>query len=1225
MVTRPIELFFSYAHEDKNLRARIDKHLSMLVQEGLIAQWYDEEIMPGSVWNDEIRKHLEQSQIILLLVSADFLASKYIWDVEIKEALKRHEAGTARVLPIILHPCDWESAPFAEIQVLPAGAKAVTLWTNRNAAFTSIAKGIRKVVNELHGTDEPKPKETTRRKSQTGGGEVGGDAMAKTPTTINDAFLRRAIKQYSDDLKRYQESGNYEQNLRAAFQNLLDGLSKHVGWLYASEVTVDKNRYDGVILDEFKIRRGYWEAKGPGTNLEDEIRKKIARKYPLTNIIFEDSQTAILYQNKRRVPFNFDLSKPNDVSDLLRQFFTYVEPDIAQFEEAVEEFKERIPEHAQALLNIIKEEHKLNRKFQTSFATFAEICRSSLDPKMSDANIDEMLVQHLLTERLFRTVFNNSDFVRRNVIAAEIEKVIDALASRSFNRNDFLQILDRFYVAIEKAAKGRDSWSERQDFLNTVYERFFQGFSVKQADTFGIVYTPQEIVDFMVESVDEVLKKEFGKSIETPGVKILDPATGTGNFIVNIINRIDDFYLEKKYKEDLFCNEIMLLPYYISSLNIEHEYYARMGQYESFEGICFADTLELTEGQQLSLFVEENTERVQHEKDADIMVVMGNPPYNMGQKNENDNNKNRPYPTVDKRINETYVKSSNAKLNNKLYDAYVRFFRWATDRLRGPGIVCLVSNNSFIDQFAFDGMRKRLMDEFDIVYHLDLHGNIRKNPKLSGTTHNIFGIQVGVGITIAIKLPNSLEKKTYYYRVPEFATGKEKFAFLEEKKNISNLDWLELQPDSNYTWITDGLHTEFKSFLPIGTTETKDAKGLYEDSVFRLYSLGVATNRDDWAYDFDKLKLDEKMRRFILNYNGEVFRWSQENIPSNILINREETLKYVSNFVNSNPGFVKWTDRLKEALYKKLMLKFDPEEIRRAAYRPFCTKFLYFDPLLNQRRYQQYLIFPTPSVENVVIWIKTGSEWPMFALMTDAIPDLLPQGGSQCFPFYTYSKDGSNRQENITDWALKQFQEKYSSQITKWDVFHYVYGMLHHPQYRVLYKENLKRDLPHVPLLLKQEDFEACVSVGKQLMDIHINYEQAEEYPLKHRSDKTIPYNQRLRVEKMRLSGDKTYLLFSKGLTLEGIPQACFEYRLGNRSALEWVIDQYQVSTDKRSGIESDPNRLDDPEYILRLVKQVITVSVKTVELVKELAEAVTSEDWLGAQIAVSEEVSLSD
>ena len=1050
-----------------------------------------------------------------------------------------------------------------------------------------------------------------------------------TPTlsaTIGTSALKPAINRYYKGLEEFKGRADYELALRSAFQNLLADTARMVSWTLIPEQTIEGNiRPDGVLRDRFNLKRGFWEAKGPKSDLEKEIQKKIANGYPLINTVFENTKRAVLYQNKRRAA-EYDLQNFNDVSYLLRDFFAYTEPDIATFESAVQEFKESIPELAGALLAIIEKEHQYNKKFITTFATFADLCRSSLNPQISIASINEMLVQHLLTKRLFRTVFGNSEFINRNVIAAEIERVITALTSRVFNPDDFLKNLDRFYVAIEGAAKGIESWSERQGFLNTVYESFFQGFSVKQADTHGIVYTPQEIVDFMVESVDEVLKSEFGKSIETPGVKILDPATGTGNFIVNIIRRIEDeFNLEKKYKNDLFCNEIMLLPYYISSLNIEHEYYAKMGQYEPFEGICFADTLELAEGQQLSLFVEENTERVQHEKDADVMVVIGNPPYNMGQKSENDNSRNRTHPAIDKRINGTYVKDSKATLNNKLYDVYVKFIRWASDRLKGPGVVCLVTNNSFIDQVAFDGMRRRLLDEFDKIYHLDLHGNVRKNPKLSGSTHNVFGIQVGVGITIAVRTSNPAEKKLYYHRVPEQWTRKEKLSFLKEKENISNIEWLELLPNSDAAWITEGLQPEFKSFIPIGTKETKFAKGLHTDAAFHLYTLGVVTSRDEWVYDFDSLKLSEKIQHLIRNYNSEVFRWSQEDISPSVLNQRVEALKYIDGFVNNSPAFLKWTDRLKEALYSRRFLTFEAKKIRLSLPRPFCKQFLYFDHLLNQRRYQQHLIFPTmeSELENIAICLTVlGSEKPFMVLATNFIPDLHLVGagaGAQCFAFYRYSEDGTNRHENITDWAFKQFQEKYGSEVSKWDIFHYVYGMLHHPQYRDLYKENLKRALPHIPLVINQEGFEACVSVGKQLMDLHVNYEQVEEYPLKSVSNKEIPFLQRLRVEKMKLLPNKASLVVNNGLTIEGIPQECFDYRLGNRSALEWIIDQYQVSTDKRSGIESDPNCLDDPQYIIRLVKQVVTVSIKTVELVKELTEAVTAEDWLGESVDMSE------
>jgi predicted helicase len=538
---------------------------------------------------------------------------------------------------------------------------------------------------------------------------------------------------------------------------------------------------------------------------------------------------------------------------------------------AVQEFKERVPELARALLAIIEREYKLNKKFIDAFNAFTELCRQSLDPKIGTDVINEMLVQHLLTERLFGTVFDNPDFIHRNVIAAEIEKVIDALTSQSFSRHNFLKSLDRFYVAIEGAGRSIDGWLERQHFLDTVYERFFQGYSVKRADTYGIVYTPQEIVDFMCASVDEVLQTEFGTSIAEPGVQIIDPCVGTGSYIVNLPHRIPNHRLKYKYEHDFFCNEIMLLAYYIASLNIEHEYYSRVGEYQPFEGICFTDTLELAESKQMSMFVEENTERIQREKEAQIMVVIGNPPYNAKQMNENDNNKNRRYPVIDQHIRETYVKDSRATLNNVLYDAYVRFFRWATDRLQGrDGIVCYVSNNSFVDQIAFAGMRKHLLQDFTQIYHIDLHGNVRKNPKLSGTTHNVFGIQIGVGITIAVRNSQMSTRTLNYHRVPENWRKTEKLNFLAEKRSLTGIAWTQLQPDENYTWLTEGLHEEFATFLPIGTREAKQMPKQDSGTIFKMYYPGVATGRDDIVYGFNSQSLLERIEKSVENYNAEV-------------------------------------------------------------------------------------------------------------------------------------------------------------------------------------------------------------------------------------------------------------------------------------------------------------------------------------------------------------------
>lgn len=1049
--------------------------------------------------------------------------------------------------------------------------------------------------------------------------------IISTPSELTPTVLNKAIGRYYKELRDYAAQADHELALRPAFQNLLAEMARKINLTLVHEMTIrGRIRPDGVLCDAFHIQRGYWEAKGPRGNLEEEIRQKIKDGYPLDNALFENTRKAVLYQAGQR--YDFDLHVQADAIALLKRFLTYQKPDIANFEQAVVEFQGQIPNIAKRLLELINEEQQRNARFIATFSAFHDLCRTTLNPKISADEIKEMLVQHLLTERLFRTVFDNPDFVSKNAIAAEIEKVIAALTSRSFNRSAFMRSLDPFYGAIEAAARGIETWSERQQFLNTVYERFFQGFAVQKADTLGIVYTPQEIVEFMVASVDEVLRREFGQSqgLATPGVKILDPCVGTGNFIVNIIKHIASSSrssLREKYAHDLFCNEISLLPYYIASMNIEHEYNATMGEYVPFEGVCFVDTLELAESQQLPLWVvEENTERIKLEKEADIMVVIGNPPYNAWQKSENDNNRNRRYPVIDSHIRDTYVKDSKATLNNSAYDPYVKFFRWASDRLQGrDGIVCYVSNNSFVDQLAFDGMRKNLLQDFTYLYHIDFHGNVRKNPKLSGSTHNVFGIQVGVGITIAVRTSQPSKKTIYYHRVPESWTKTEKLAFLDATKSANKVDWQELYPDTKHTWLTEGLHIEFDShtFLPLGTKDAKAGRFALDKAIFKLYSLGVATNRDEWVYDFNALNLTEKMKAFSQNYNSEVFRVGQEKTDPAFPKSKEAQITYINRFVNNKPAFLKWTDRLKEALLKGQTLKYDTGQVRYALYRPFCKEHLYFDALLNQRRYQQYLIFPVQEneKENIAICLTgLGAEKPFLTLATNIICDyhLVGAGANtQCFPYYTYAEDGSNRRENITDWALGQFQARYGDDVSKWDIFHYVYAMLHHPGYRERYAENLKRDLPHIPLLARVEAYQAAARIGRALMDLHVNYEQQEPYPLTPQEDPSVPFGQLFIVEKMKLTPDRTAVIVNKGLTLAGIPEACFRYRLGNRSALEWVIDQYQASKDARSGITSNPNRVDDPEYIVRLVKQVTTVSVRTVALVDELALAVTQEDWL--------------
>ena len=1021
-------------------------------------------------------------------------------------------------------------------------------------------------------------------------------------TTLNLKPTHKPIKDYYDVLNQFDQLGfTHETAVRSAFQSLLQHCGRDFNWTLVPEHSMSplirgarggkNNRIvvDGALIDDFNLIHGYWEAKDIHDNLPIQVQRKFEAGYPRDNILFQTPKRAILWQNDQPV-LDTDLTDATQLIETLQTFFSHRPQAYVEWETAVAQFKDKVPALGQGLAELIEKERGTNRQFATAFRAFHEKCCQSINPNLSEAAVEEMLIQHLLTERLFRTVFDNPDFTRRNVIANEIEKVIDALTSHSFSRDGFLHSLDRFYIAIEDTARTISDFSQKQGFLNTVYEQFFQGFSVKVADTHGVVYTPQPIVDFMVRSVEEILHSEFNRSLSDSGVHIIDPFVGTGNFIVRIMREIQKTALEDKYQSELHCNEVMLLPYYIAAMNIEHEFFEATGGYQPFEGVCLVDTFELAEDRQLPLFALENTRRVEDQKKAPMFVIIGNPPYNMGQVNENDNNKNRKYETMDARVKDTYSQDSKATTKNKLSDPYVKAIRWASDRIEDEGVVAFVTNNSFLDGVAFDGMRKHLADDFNAIYILDLGGNVRKNPKLSGATHNVFGIQVGVSINFFLKSRDNANSQTeiFYACVDEFWRKEDKYRHLNSKKHYQNIEWKPITPDQRYTWLTEGLHAEFETFIPIGSKVAKAAKDEDGKAIFSLYSLGVATSRDILAYSFDLKLLQERVHTFIEIYNSTVDRRKRHdpNAP-------------IESFIDTDDPRIKWSHRVKESLKNLELSSYEDSHFRTALYRPFSQKYLYFDHFWNERRYQQHRIFPTlhSGTENRVIWLKVGQEWPMFALMINKIPDLLPQGGSQCFPFYTYNENGNNRRENITDWALEQFRSHYRDEaITKWDIFHYTYALLHHPAYRERYQANLKRDLPHLPYA---PDFRRFAKAGGRLGEIHVGYEDVDEYPVKKIETPGKPLD--WRVEKMRLSKDKTGIKYNDFLTLDGIPAKVFDYRLGNRSALEWVIDQYRVKTDKRSGIVNDPNREDDPQYIVRLIGKVITVSLETVEIVEGL------------------------
>ena len=1063
-------------------------------------------------------------------------------------------------------------------------------------------------------------------------------------------MLAADSKPVRDYHKRLAELGAHpdaahEGAVRGAFAALLQAASG-VTWTLIEEHTTKGSsgktiRYDGLVRDSFGVTLGHWEAKDTGDDLDREVQAKIARGYSLQNILFQAPDRALLYQDGA-LALDADLTEPQPLADALAMFFGYREPEIERFHEAVAAFKGRIPTLAAGLLSKIEAARKDDAAFRQRFEAFVETVRESVNPNVAVEAVEEMLVQHLLTERVIRSVFNNRDFARRNAIARDIEEVIDALTGRHFSREDFIGQLDRFYVAIEEAADGIKDFSAKQTLLNTVYEQFFQGFSDRVADTHGIVYTPQPLVDWMVRSVDVLLGRHFTdasgapQSLAASGVHVLDPFVGTGNFLVRVMDQIPAPDLPAKYgasgagggaagaRGELHANEVMLLPYYVASLNVEHAFLEKTGRYAPFEGIVLVDTFEMVEGKTIGMFSAENSERAQRQREAPITVVIGNPPYNAHQVNANDANQNRKYPHVDGRVSETYAASSGAQNKNALSDPYVKAFRWAADRIGEQGVIAYVTNDSFLDGLAFDGMRRHLAGEFDEVWVVGLGGNVRKDPTLSGTTHNVFGIQVGVAITLLVRTGGKRKtedgRATIHYAEAGAKWKKgERFDWLEASGDLTGLEWRELEPNARNVWLTGDLAADWDDLMPLASDAERRSGDENETTILDEYCRGVETTRDAWVYGFDRQRLLDRVERFVDTYNAQVVKWQRKGGKA----------ASVEQVVTHDDTKIKWSSSLKNSLKAGTFADFDEDATYRSMYRPFVTKWLYYDRTLIHRPgyFDQY--FPTPEADNKLIWLKVGSAWPMFALMVDRPADVLPQGGSQCIPLHVYrpltegeaAEPGETeidlasgrfaRRENLTDWALERFRDHYaaeaapeaSREIGKEDVFHYVYAVLHHPAYRERYAADLKRSLPRVPFAPTAAEgggFWALAEAGRALADLHVGYETAPEadLPLVHEPGTPLDY----RIEKMKLDAEAGTLRLNPSLTLTGIPPQAHRYVLGNRSALEWLVDQYRVKTDKRSGIAHVPNAaFARGEDLVSLIRRVTHVSVETVGIVEAL------------------------
>ena len=871
-----------------------------------------------------------------------------------------------------------------------------------------------------------------------------------------------------------------------------------------------------------------------------------------------------------------------------------------------EQWAKNVAEIAQRQVDRIKRLVRDGKKHSKAFDAFIDGLQKNINPSITQDEAIDMLSQHIITKPVFEALFEDYSFVKNNPVSISMQKMLNLLEDQAIEKDT--KTLDRFYDSVRKRAEGIDNAEGKQRIIIELYDKFFKAAFPKLVEQLGIVYTPIEVVDFIIHSVNDLLKQEFGRSITDKDVHVLDPFTGTGTFITRLLQSglIKDKDLQRKYTQELHANEIVLLAYYIAAVNIENVYHDLLGEgkdYQTFEGVCLTDTFQLGETeaneQLFSEMFPKNSARVVAQKKAPIKVIMGNPPYSRGQGSANDDAQNQSYKSLEQKISETYASGNKATLSRDLYNSYIKAFRWSSDRIDSEegGIIAFISGGGWIDKGSYSGFRKSLAKEFSSIYVINLRGDIRgrsrEDAKREG--QNVFDIMSGVSVTFLIKNPNHHGKtRIQYFSLEDYLDRKEKLELLSNIKSIVNNQFDTIQPNKHRDWINQRSDI-FEGLIPI----TPD-KNLVTNSksVFTVNPVGVSTNRDAWVYNYSKDKLATNMTNFINFYNGQV---GQTEIAS-------------------NPKKISWTVNLKKEFAKGKKYKLLKTEIVKSTYRPFCKQKLYFHRPFIERPGIFNTIFPTKIEKNLLITIPgLGGRKSFCSLMVDCLPNLNNyDGGTQCFPLHYYEERDKQsptifdaagdseyiKKDGVSDFILKRARENYGDRVSKEDIFYYVYGILHSPDYRTTFANDLKKILPHIPLVEKPKDFWAFSKAGRDLAELHLNYESVDPYPdVSVTGDDGKTYT----VEKMRFpkKGEQDSIIYNSNITISNIPDKAYEYVVNGKSAIAWIMERYQVTTDKKSGIKNDPNdwakEVDNHRYILDLLLSIINVSVQTVDIVNGL------------------------
>ncbi len=873
---------------------------------------------------------------------------------------------------------------------------------------------------------------------------------------------------------------------------------------------------------------------------------------------------------------------------------------------------------------------------KAAFDRFLHEIRDDLNGSISEEDAIEMLAQHMITKPVFDALFEGHSFASENPVSLALQDVLSVLDNQHLEKETLT--LEKFYASVRLRAQGIDDAAAKQKIVKDLYEKFFKTAFPRTAAKLGIVYTPVEVVDFIIHSVDEVLRSEFGQNLGSEGVHIIDPFVGTGTFITRLLQSglIDPAELPRKYAEEIHANEIALLAYYVAAINIEAVYHELSNaEYTPFPGICLTDTFQLYEKDDLvSSLMVDNSSRRTRQKGLPIRVIIGNPPYSVGQKSENDNAANVEYPHLDQRIRETYAAQSTARLSKAIYDPYIRAFRWGSDRLSegGGGVMAFVTNAGWLDGNAMDGLRKCLEQDFSSIHLFHLRGNARtQGEQRQKEKDNVFGqgTRTPVAVAVCVQNPDATERGVIrVHDIGDYLSKEEKLAIVERFKALSGIDkangWQPITPNEHGDWLAQR-DDSFNQFVAIA-----DKDGVEPIKLFENYSQGILTSRDAWCYSSSKDALEQNIRRMLDMYESERQRYLATSKP--VFDNAKQREAFIDSFVATDSTKISWSGNLKSELGRERAIEFDAECMVPSTYRPFQGQWLYMHRRLNERVYQIPKLFPHGDAENFVIGVTgTGAGGTFSALMMRQVPNFHAMATGQAFPYYLYDEQlpedkglfesakprAGKRRDAITEEGLTHFRTTYGDQaITREEIFYYIYGLFHSPDYRARYGDNLAKQLPRIPLVKGIENFHSFSTAGRNLAALHVDYDAIEPYPVHIKEGDLRLANigdpvSYFRVEKMKYAGkrgavDKSTVIYNPRITMENIPLEAYEYVVNGKTALDWVIERQCVKTDPASGIVNDANRyanetVGNPAYPLELFQRVITVSLETMKIVKAL------------------------